>query len=252
MEEMVLDVNSLKKRYNKNADFTLKGINFNIKKGEIVGMVGRNGAGKSTTIKSITGLIPFEEGSIKICGYDIDKEPIEAKKRFGYVPDVSMAFDKMTGMEYLNFIGDIYKVSKEDRQSRIKELDDCFKLNEALNRLISSYSHGMKQKISVMASLLFEPTLWILDEPLTGLDPQTSSGLKKYMLSYAKKGNTVLFSSHNLDVVEKICTRVLFINHGELVKDIEMAEFLKKEESLEDYFISVCEGEDDEWFSNIT
>lgn len=246
MGDIVLEVNALKKKYNKNADFTIKGVSFKIEAGEIVGMVGRNGAGKSTTIKSITGLIPFEEGEIKICGYNIDSEPIEAKKRFGYVPDVSMAFDKMTGMEYLNFIGDIYKVDKVKREAQIKELDDCFKLNEALGRLISSYSHGMKQKISVMASLLFEPKLWILDEPLTGLDPQTSSGLKKYMLSYAKKGNTVLFSSHNLDVVEKICTRVLFINKGELVEDLKMGEFAKKGEALEDYFINLCEGEDDE------
>lgn len=241
----VLVVKDLKKRYNKNADFTVKGLSFVCHEGEVVGIVGRNGAGKSTTIKCITGLHPFDEGEISICGFDIVKEPIKAKYHLGYVPDVSLAFDKMTGIEYLNFIADIFGIDSDVRKERIEKLDSAFGLNNALYRLINSYSHGMKQKISVMASILPEPDLWILDEPLTGLDPQTSSVLKKLMKDYATKGHTVIFSSHNLDVVEKLCDRVIIISEGSLVKDMDRAEIEALGTSLEEYFVNnTFDGDD--------
>ena len=238
MSKEILIVKGLMKKYNQNTDYTIKDLSFVARAGEVVGIVGRNGAGKSTTIKCITGLHPFDEGQINITGYDVVKNPIEAKYHLGYVPDVSLAFDKMTGIEYLNFIADIFDISEEERKERISELDSAFGLGEALNRLINSYSHGMKQKISVMASILPEPDLWILDEPLTGLDPQTSSALKKMMVDYAGKGHSVIFSSHNLDVVEKLCDRVIIISNGRLVKDMTRKEVDSLGVSLEDYFVN--------------
>ena len=238
MADKVLVVEGLKKKYNNNKDFTIKGISFSCEKGEVVGIVGRNGAGKSTTIKCITGLHDYTEGDIFVAGFDMRKEPIKAKYHLGYVPDVSLAFDKMTGIEYLNFIADIFGVDSESRKRRIEYLDGLFGLNEALYRLINSYSHGMRQKVSVMASILSEPELWILDEPLTGLDPQTSMALKKLMQEYAKEGHTVIFSSHNLDVVEKICDRVLIISDGNLVKDMSRSEIDSLDCSLEEYFVN--------------
>ena len=238
MSREVLVVKNLNKRYNDNVNYTVKNMSFSCMAGEVVGIVGRNGAGKSTTIKCITGLHDFEEGQIIINGFDIMQNPIEAKYNIGYVPDVSLAFDKMTGREYLNFIADIFGIDNDKRAERIESLDKAFGLGFALNRLISSYSHGMKQKISVMASILPEPDLWILDEPLTGLDPQTSSVLKKLMQQYAKDGHTVIFSSHNLEVVEKICDRVIIISEGALVKDLDKNAIDNLGMSLEEYFVT--------------
>lgn len=238
MDREILIVKDLKKKYKQNTVCTIKGLSFVAKSGEVVGIVGRNGAGKSTIIKCITGLHPFDEGEIIISGYNVVKNPIEAKYHLGYVPDVSLAFDKMTGIEYLNFIADIFDVGEEERRERISELDSAFGLGDALYRLINSYSHGMRQKISVMASILPEPDLWVLDEPLTGLDPQTSSVLKKMMVDYAGKGHSVIFSSHNLDVVEKLCDRVIIISNGRLVKDMTREEVDSLGVSLENYFVN--------------
>lgn len=233
MKEKVLIVSNLSKSYNKGKTFAVNDINFEMSSGEIIGLVGKNGAGKSTIIKSITGVLPFDNGNISILDYDININGLEAKKNLGYVPDVSNAFDKMTGMEYLNFVADIFKVSKIEREEKINEFQQHFSLGESIHKLISSYSHGMKQKVSLMASLLPSPKLWILDEPTTGLDPQTTSSLLNYIQSYAKKGNAVLFSSHNLDIVQKICDRAIIINNGSLYADWDIDELEKKSKDFE-------------------
>lgn len=238
MKEKILSVLKLNKSYNKGKTFASKNITFNVDAGEIIGLVGKNGAGKSTIIKSITGVLPFDSGEIKILDFNIVTNPINAKKNLGYVPDVCNAFDKMTGMEYLNFVADIFGVQKIERENKIKEFQTYFSLGESINKLISSYSHGMKQKISLMASLMSSPKLWILDEPTTGLDPQTTQSLLNYIVSYAKKGNAVLFSSHNLDIVQKICTRTIIINNGAIVVNSSIEDLEKnKDFELEDFFM---------------
>lgn len=238
MAEVVLKVSGLKKSYNGGKTYASNNINFDVKAGEIVGLVGKNGAGKSTIIKSITGIMPFDAGEISICGYGVKIEPISSKKCLGYVPDVCNAFDKMTGMEYVNFVADIFKVSKPDRIVRIEEFQKRFPLGDSIHKSISSYSHGMKQKISIMASLISNPKFWILDEPITGLDTQTSLNLLNFMKEYAKKGNAVLFSSHNLDIVQRICDRAIIINDGKLVANLNIEELEKTSDfELEKYFI---------------
>ena len=241
MKKAILCVKELCKTYNKGKIWTVENISFNINEGEIVGLVGRNGAGKSTILKSITGILSFEKGEVSILGYNNEKEPINAKKNLGYVPDVSNAFSKMTGMEYLNFVADIFNVNKIERQNKISEFEKFFPLKDALNKMIESYSHGMKQKISIMASLISSPKLWILDEPTTGLDHQTTQNLIKFMQNYAKRGNAVLFSSHNLDIVDKISDRIVMINHGTIVLDEKLKTLLnKKDFTLEKFFMEKC------------
>jgi len=238
MSEIILNVSNLKKTYNKGKTYASNNISFQVKSNDIIGLVGKNGAGKSTIIKSITGVLPFEEGEISIMNFDIKDNAIEAKKHLGYVPDVSNAFDKMTGMEYLNFVADIFNIDKNAREEKVAEFQQHFSLGESIHKLISSYSHGMKQKISLMASLISSPKLWILDEPTTGLDPQTTSSLLKFIENYAKKGNAVLFSSHNLDIVQKICNRAIIINNGNIVANLNIDELEKSNDfELEELFM---------------
>lgn len=235
---MILEVSNLCKRYNKKEDYAITNITINADVGEVVGIVGHNGAGKSSTIKCLTGMHPYDEGKIIINGYDLKTNPVEAKANFGYVSDVFSLYDAMTGMELINFVADIYNVSKEDRIQRIKYLDDTFKLGESINKTVSSYSHGMKQKISLMAALIHEPKLFILDEPMVGLDPYTIIELQEFFISYARKGNAVVFSSHNLDVVKKLCDRVYVIDQGILIEEIDMKTFDPNIDIL-DYFLNI-------------
>lgn len=244
-EDLIVEIKGLYKKYAKAADFVIYDINIECRPGEIVGLLGKNGAGKSTTIKCLTGFFPFDKGEIRICGHDIKTEPVKAKMNLGYVPDNRAMFDKMTGTEYINFIADLHKTPVEDRIARIDEMQRIFVLGDKIDALISSYSHGMRQKICLMASLIHQPKLWLLDEPLTGLDPQTSKALRKYMQVYKAKGNGVLYSSHNLDAVEKTCDRAYIINKGRIVEDIVIADFKKNnpDKTLEEAFIE--EFEDD-------
>ena len=181
---LILKLKKMIEEYDKAKDYAINDINIECYSNEIVGLLGKNGAGKSTTIKCLTGYFLFQKGLIKICGYDIIKQPIEAKMNLGYVPDNRATFEKMTGVEYLNFIADLHDTSLEDRVQRIEEMQKVFNLGDKINNLISSYSHGMKQKICLMASLIHKPKLWLLDEPLTGLDPQTGKALREYMNTY--------------------------------------------------------------------
>ncbi len=243
MQEKIVEIKGLYKKYNRAKKYAIEDINIDCYAGEIVGLLGKNGAGKSTTIKCLTGFFAFDKGSIKICGHDIVKDDLKAKNEIGYVPDNHAMFDKMTGLEYINFIADIHKVDSSLRQTRVDEMDKIFNLGSALYNLISSYSHGMRQKVCIMASLIHEPKLWLLDEPLTGLDPQTGKALRDYMEVYKNKNNTVLYSSHNLDAVEKTCDRAYIINHGTIVESIDIHEFKKNNpnKSLEDAFIEIFE-----------
>lgn len=237
-KETLLEVKGLYKKYNPKADFAVEDINIFGCGGEIIGLLGHNGAGKSTTIKCITGMHPYQKGDIIICGHNLAEEPIKAKSNFGYVSDEFTLFERMTGFEYINFMADIYQVSQEERKERIENFQKFFMLGDAIYEQISAYSHGMKQKISIMGALIHNPKVFILDEPMTGLDPHTANHLKKYFKEHSKNGNLVLFSSHNLDVVEKICDRAYIIDQGKLLEELNLKTFKKKGTDLESYFLS--------------
>ena len=235
----LLEIDGLYKRYNPKDDFAIKDINIFGFEGEIIGILGHNGAGKSTTIKCVTGMHPFDKGSISINGYDLKKDSIKAKSNFGYVSDSFALFDKMTGIEYLNFLADIYGVSESERKDRIEGFQQLFSLGGAINEQISTYSHGMKQKISIMGALIHNPKVFILDEPMTGLDPHTTNQLKNYFIQHSKNKNLVIFSSHNLDIVDKLCNRVYVIDQGVVLEEIDLIELKMKGIDLEEYFLSI-------------
>ena len=241
----MISIDSITKTYN-GSHLAVDNLNLEIKDGEIFGLLGPNGAGKTTTIKMITGIISQTMGKITINGLNIVKEPVQAKEQFGYVPDNPDMFLRLTGLEYLNFMADVYGVSAEERQEKIEELAYKFEMEEALGDKIQSYSHGMRQKVVIMGVLIHSPRVWILDEPLTGLDPKSAFMLKEMMREHADAGNTVLFSTHVLEVAEKVCDRVAIINKGQLifVGTLEQmrAEF-KSNESLEDMFLEITGNE---------
>lgn len=188
-----------------------------VEAGEVFGFIGHNGAGKSTAIKSLVGIQSITSGSIIVDGYDINKQPIEAKLRIGYVSDNHAVYEKLTGREYVNYVADLYLVNQEDRDARIEKYTKMFNLTDAIDREIKGYSHGMKQKLVVIASLIHNPKVWVLDEPLTGLDPTSAFQIKEVMAEHARNGNIVFFSSHVIEVVEKICHRIGIIGRGKLI-----------------------------------
>lgn len=223
-------------------------MNLNIENGIVFGFIGPNGTGKTTTIEMITGILNIDEGDIFIDGKSIKNNPIEAKKRFGFVPDVPDAFEKLTGIEYLNFIGDIYNVPSEERMKVVKKLSNEFEIVENLNNRILSYSHGMKQKLLIIGVLLHNPQNWILDEPMTGLDPKASYILKKLMKEHSQKGNTVFFSTHVLEVAEKICDKIAVIDKGKIIFTgtcDELKEKVKTSTSLEESFLKILDNKND-------
>lgn len=236
----MLKIEGLVKTYSKSNVRAVDGLTLELKEGEIFGFLGPNGAGKSTTIKCLTGILPFEEGKIEISGHDLKKDTINAKRSIGYVSDQHVVYSKLTGAEYVNFMADMYGVSTSERIERSNRLFELFHLTDAKNSPISSYSHGMAQKISVIGALVHDPDLWVLDEPLTGLDPQAAFELKELMREHCKKGKTVFFSSHVLDVVEKLCDRVGIIDNGKLIAVGSIEELKSREDSsLEEFFLSV-------------
>ena len=212
----MIELKNISKSYKKN-EKVINNINLKIEDGEIFGFLGPNGAGKTTTIKMITGILNVDEGDIFVDGKSITKQPVEAKKQMGLVPDNPEMFLKLKGIEYLNFIADMYQVPVNARKSKIEELSKEFNMYEALNSKIETYSHGMKQKIIVIGVLLHNPKNWILDEPMTGLDPKASFILKEKMRQHAKQGNTVFFSTHVLEVAEKLCDKIAIIDNGKIV-----------------------------------
>jgi len=234
-----LKVQHLFKHYNGAKYISARDINFEVHEGEIFGFLGVNGAGKSTTIKCITGIIPFTSGKIEICGHDNKTDPYNAKKNFGFVPDNHAVYDKLTGAEYVNYIADLYGVPEDVRKQRFEMLCDKFKIAHAVNNQIASYSHGMKQKISITGALIHMPKLWILDEPMVGLDPQSIFEVKQYMREYAKLGNSVFFSSHNLDTVQALCDRAVIVHGGIVIADINIHEYNRTGKDLEKEFMEL-------------
>ncbi len=235
----MVEIKNLSKKYKNNSYFSLKNANFTCKPGEIVGIVGGNGAGKSTLLKCLVGLLDFSEGEILINGFNIKTQSIDAKKQFGYISDDHSVFENMTGFEYVNFMADIFKVPADIRKKRLEALEQTFKLGDKINSLINSYSFGMKQKICIMGVLIYQPNVWILDEPFTGLDASTTYEVEQLMLDYITHKKTVIFSSHDLHIVEKICDRIYIIQKGEIVEECEVKNFTNEHngKSLEQYFI---------------
>lgn len=226
---------------------TIKAVNnvsFEVRCGEIVGFTGPNGSGKTTTIKMLTGILPPDKGEIKINGFDIKKNMIQAKSSIGYIADSPDMFLRLKGIEFLNFIADVYKVSDDDRKKRVNELAERFELTDALSSPMMSYSHGMRQKLMVIAALVHNPPVWILDEPMTGLDPKSSYELKEMMREHAKKGNAVFFSTHVLEVAEKLCDKVIIIKKGNLLYDgtLENLESQHLNQTLENIFLEMTEN----------
>lgn len=233
-----LILNNFSKRYGKSDVYAVKDANLEINGGEIFGFLGHNGAGKSTIIKSIVGIQPITSGSIQVCGYDVDKQSVMAKKNIGFVPDHYALYEKLTGREYINYIADLYDVSSEDREKAINKYVELFELSDAFDNQIKTYSHGMKQKIAIMSALVHNPKVWILDEPLTGLDPNSIYQVKVCMKEHAKKGNIVFFSSHLIDIVEQLCDRIAIIKKGKILT-CEYVEDIEKDCSLEEYYLKV-------------
>lgn len=242
----MIEIKNVSKSYVKGKK-SVDSLNLDIKNGEIFGFLGPNGAGKTTTIRMITGILNPDEGDILVDGHSIKKEPLEAKKNFGFVPDSPDMFLKLKGIEYLNFLAKVYNVPDEEKNSRIESLTKKFEIFDELNNNIESYSHGMRQKIVICGALLSNPKNWILDEPMTGLDPKASFDLKEMMREHTRKGNTVFFSTHILEVAEKLCDRVGIINKGKLVfvgTFEEMKEKFKEQTSLEELFLEITEQDD--------
>lgn len=240
----MIKIENVSKSY-KEGNKVIDNCNLEIKDGEIFGFIGQNGAGKTTIIKMITGILEIDEGNIYIDGKSIKDEPVEAKKSFGLVPDNPDIFLKYKGIEYLNFIGDCFKVDKKNRTNIIENLSKKFGIYEDLNNKIEDYSHGMRQKLIITGALLHEPQNWILDEPITGLDPKSSYDLKSLMKEYAKSGKTVFFSTHILEIAEKLCDRIAIINKGKIVYVGTLDELkikYKGKTSLEEIFLEIIKG----------
>lgn len=240
------------KNVNKSYDgksLSVKNLNLHIRKGEIFGLIGHNGAGKSTSLKMLTGILSVDQGTVHLDNHDLMKDTLEAKKKLGFVSDEPNAFLKFRGYEFLNFVMDVYEVPQEKREARLSNLLKKFELEEAIYEKIASYSHGMRQKLFLIASLLHEPKVWILDEPMVGLDPQAVYTLKQLMREHADKGNTVLFSSHVLDVVEKLCDRIGIMSKGELLFCGSLEEFKQStnsNESLETSYLQMVQKNNEE------
>ncbi len=213
-------------------------LSLHIHPGEIYGFIGHNGAGKTTTIKSACGLLRFDSGIVTIDGISLKKDPLACKARLAYIPDNPDLYEFMTGIQYLNFVADVFRVSAEDRQSRIREYADAFELTGDLAQPISAYSHGMKQKLAIISALIHEPRLIVMDEPFVGLDPKASHLLKELMRGLCDRGGAIFFSTHVLEVAEKLCDEVAIIKGGKLVKSGTMEE-VKGDASLEDVFLEL-------------
>ena len=241
----MIEIKNVTKSYNKEIK-AVNNISLKINNGEIFGFLGPNGAGKTTTIKMITGILNIDEGEILVDNHSIKKEPLEAKKAFGYVPDNPEMFLKLRGIEYLNFMSDIYEIGESERKSQIEKLSNLFEIKDNLYNKIESYSHGMKQKVAIIGALLHNPNNLIIDEPMTGLDPKASYEFKKIMRDYADNNKTVFFSTHILEVAEKICDRIGIINKGELIfvgTIEEMREKFKENKSLEELFMEITSND---------
>lgn len=232
----MIDIRNLTKTYGQKK--AVDNLSLHIGAGEMYAFIGHNGAGKTTTIKSICGLLDFDEGAIYVDGVSIKDNPIECKKKIAYLPDNPDLYDFMSGIKYLNFIANIFGVSREDRFERIKKYGDMFDITKDLGQPISSYSHGMKQKLAIISALIHDPKVLIMDEPFVGLDPKATFLLKEEMKRICDNGGAIFFSTHVLDVAEKICDKIAIIKGGKLVRSGSMEE-IKGDESLESVFLEL-------------
>lgn len=237
----MLEIKNFGKTY-KQGKKAVDNISLKVEAGDIFAFIGHNGAGKSTTIKSVVGVLDFEQGEIFIDNHSVKKEPLLCKSITAYIPDNPDLYEHLTGIQYLNFIADIFDVSKKEREERIKKYADAFEITGNLGDLISSYSHGMKQKVAIIGAVIHSPKLLVLDEPFVGLDPKAAVVLKSIMKEMCEKGSAIFFSTHVLDVAEKLCNKIAMINHGKLAICGDM-ETLVKEHSLEDLFMEVLNNE---------
>jgi ABC-2 type transport system ATP-binding protein len=231
--------------FSKTYKGTLKAVdnlNLEVKSGDIYGFIGHNGAGKSTTLKAIAGVLNFEEGEIIIDGISIKEDPILCKQKIAFIPDNPDLYEHLTGLQYLNFISDIFGVSKKIRQTLIQKYADIFEISKNLGDIVSSYSHGMKQKLALISALIHEPKLIIMDEPFVGLDPKAAFSIKEIMKEMCEKGTAILFSTHVLEVAEKICNKIAIIKKGKLIVSGDTKDVVKNS-NLENVFLELYEHE---------
>ncbi len=237
----MLEIKNFSKIYKKGKR-AVDHLTLTVEAGDIYGFIGHNGAGKSTTIKAVVGVLDFEEGEILIDGKSIQKSPLECKREMAYIPDNPDIYEHLTGIQYLNFVGDIFEVPARERKERIAKYADLLEITGNLGDLIASYSHGMKQKVALIAALIHQPRLMVLDEPFVGLDPKATIILKDIMREMCRNGSAIFFSTHVLEVAEKLCNKIAIIKDGRLVVSGE-TEKLTQDESLESLFLEVIEHE---------
>ncbi len=221
----------------------VKNLSLHVEAGDLYAFIGHNGAGKTTTLKAICGIHGFDNGEIHIDGINVKEDALSAKKQIAYIPDNPDLFEYLTGIQYLNFVGDVFALSAAVRRERIQKYAAAFEITESLGDLISTYSHGMKQKLAIISALIHEPKLMILDEPFVGLDPKATVTLKGFMAELCKNGGAVFFSTHVLEVAEKLCNKLAIIKDGQLVTSGAMADIVKEGSSLESIFMEVAVNE---------
>ncbi len=238
----MLYIDHLTKHY-PGSDRGITDLSLHIAPGDLYAFIGHNGAGKTTTLKAVAGIHSFEGGSIRIFGTDLQTDPLTCKQNLAYLPDNPDLFEYLTGIQYLNFVADVFGLSQEIRKERITTYGDALELTEALGDLISSYSHGMKQKLALISAMIHEPKLLLLDEPFVGLDPKASAVLKAWMKDFCQKGGAVFFSTHVLEVAEKLCNKVAIVKDGALVACGNMTDVVKDGATLESFFLEVATDE---------
>ena len=233
------------KQYGKGGVKAVDDLSLHVSRGKVYGFIGPNGAGKTTTIRLMTGILTPSAGRVLIGGHDMARDPIEAKRLIGFVPDSHELYDRLTGMEYLNFMADVYQVDANRRKEHIEKYLNLFELEDAAGEQIRSYSRGMKQKLTIIGALIHQPPVWVLDEPMVGLDPRAAHLLKEEMRRHCEAGNTVFFSTHVLEVAEKLCDEIAIIDHGRLVAEgtMEALRSGEKGASLEDLFLQLTDAE---------
>ena len=237
----MLKIKNLSKVY-KGGKRAVVRLNLEVEAGDIYGFIGHNGAGKTTTIRAIVGVMDFDEGEIEIDGHSVKKDPVACKSVTAYIPDNPDLYEHLTGIQYLNFIGDMFGVGKAEREERIRKFADMLEITPNLGDLISSYSHGMKQKVAIISALIHDPKLLVLDEPFVGLDPKAAHTLKTIMADICQRGGAIFFSTHVLDVAEKLCNKIAIIKEGELVASGD-TQTVKGNQSLEDVFLELIDDE---------
>lgn len=235
----MLTIKNFTKTY-KGGKKAVDNLSLSVEDGDIYGFIGHNGAGKTTTIKAVVGIMDFDEGQIEIDGMSIRERPVDCKRITAYIPDNPDLYENLTGIQYLNFIGDVFVIPKDEREELISHYADLFEITQNLGDLISSYSHGMKQKLAIIGALIHKPKLMVLDEPFVGLDPKAAHTVKQLMHELCDNGGAIFFSTHVLEVAEKLCNKIAIIKNGKLMRAGEI-EDVKGDESLEDVFMELID-----------